>query len=218
MNNDALDVGIQIYEAQGGPPRGGPPGELYLKARVDGGQDEGAYEAIAETILTLAEKYKQQIYFDQLHVVLVAEGGRVAYDHTFQVAPPSSTTSTTQAFIIYYSGPSLDVSPRRGVTLKATISQYSSGAIFANVEIRNDSGSAFQFLSEDLQLYVDGTRVEQTNADLRPMEVTGGVVTQIYFNPSAFDPHLAGLVYTSSDPQSQGFTASDGPTQAQAPK
>lgn len=122
--------------------------------------------------------------------------------------------------MIHYSAPSLDVSPRPGVSLKVTLSQYSSGAasgaVHATVDIRNDSGSAFRFFSEDLQLYVDGTRVEQTNPGAKPIEVTGGVTTFIYFNPSQFDPAPSGLVYTSSDPESKGFTRSDGQTQAQS--
>jgi hypothetical protein len=44
------------------------------------------------------------------------------------------------------------------------------------------------------------------------MEVAGGVTTLIDFNPPDFDPISSGLVYTSSDPESQSFTASDGPT------
>ena len=36
--------------------------------------------------------------------------------------------------------------------------------------------------------------------------------TAIYFTLAQFDPYAAGPLYISSNPKSQGFTASDGPT------
>ncbi len=166
MNGDAPAAGIQIDEARGGP--GPVPGELYLKARVAGGQAAGAYEAIAQKILTLAEKRKQQIYFDRLRVVLAADGGAVLYDHTFQVTAPSSTTSTTQPFTVLYSAPRLQVGPREGVRLTVTIIRDFSGPVTAMIEIRNSSGSAFRLSSEDLQLYLDSTRVREVNPSQEP--------------------------------------------------
>jgi hypothetical protein len=152
------------------------------------------------------------MYFDRLHVILASSTGQLLHDHLFQLAPPSSTTLTAGQFLIHYSAPSLDLRPRPKVTVKVTISQYSTGAVFADVEIRNDSGSAFRFSTQDVQLYVNGARVEQTNPAAEPLDVTDTVITQIYFKPSRFAAALSGLVYTSSDPLSDGFTKTDGTT------
>ena len=105
---DARAIGVQIYEAQG--QRKAPvPGEFVFKAHVAPGQIPAAYEALAERLLAMAEKHKQEIYFDRLHMILVTENSQVVYEHTFQVTPPSSTTSTTQQFTTY----PLDTQPQR---------------------------------------------------------------------------------------------------------
>jgi hypothetical protein len=138
----------------------------------------------------------------------------VLYVHTFTVTPPSSTTSTTQQFITYYSAPSLTVTPREGVDFAVTVSRGSQGGVAVSVAIANKSASAFFFSREDLQLYLNRVRIEPTQegADA-PTEVAAAATgsTNIYFTPVQFDPYAAGLLYTSSDPQSKGFTASDGP-------
>ena len=214
INGDFSVAGIQIIEARGPQQGAAAPGELYLNARLPGEQDAGAYTAIAEKILTLSEKYKQQIYFDRLRVVLTVKGGAVVYDHTFHVTPPSST-STTQRFQVFYSAPRLQVTPREGVSLEVTVSKSRQGQVLVIVDITNKSASTFHFSREDLQLYLKGVRIEPTQegADV-PTEFAAGQGggTVIYFTPAQFDPYFAGLLYTSSDPQSHGFTASDGPT------
>jgi hypothetical protein len=165
-------------------------------------------------MLSLAEQYQQELFFDRLQVVLVvAQEGEVLYDHTFQVTPPSSTTSATLPFIIRYSAPRLEVTPRAGVTLRTDVSYY-WGTVVVDVEITNESPSAFHFAQEDLRLYMNDVRIERTqDAAEWPTEFTAGSggSSYIYFAVSQFDPYAAGLLYISSDSQSLGFTASDGP-------
>ena len=155
-------------------------------------------------------------------MVIVAESGEVLYDHTFEVTPPSSTTSTTEPFITYYSGPRLDVSPREGVSLTVTVSKATQGwvasiEIYATIWIHNASGSPFHFSVEDLQLYLNGARAEPGKDSMfAPVDVAAQADGEgaAYFELSEFDPSTAGLLYTSSDARSRGFTASDGPTPA----
>jgi hypothetical protein len=214
IDGDAFAAGITIVEADGGPGMTGVPVPLYLKALSTEGQDAAAYQAIAEKLLSLAEKYKQEIYFDQLHVVLVTEGGEALYDHTFEVTPPSSTTSTTQPFTVFYSAPGLQVTPREGVSLVAQVTKSSQGAVQVTVAITNSSASAFAFSQEDIQLYLNGVRLEPTpEVSDAPHEAAAGANAAwlLFFAPAQFDPNVAGLFYTSSDRQSVGFTASDGP-------
>jgi len=209
-------AGIQVVHGENSGGHGNLPGLLFLEALAQKGQDVSAYQGIAEKMLSLAEKYKQELYFDRLHVVLVvAQGGEVLYDRTFQVTPPSSTTSTTLPFIIRYSAPSLEVRPRQGVTVNVSVSDY-WGTIVLDAEVINDSSSAFHFSRDDLQLYVNDVRIEPTQdgADM-PTAIAApgsGGSMYIYFSVGEFDPYAAGILYISSDPQSQGFTVSDGPT------
>ncbi len=215
MHGSGQSRALGLYEARG-PAPSATPGELYLKARAAAGQEPSVYEATAEKILALTEDYKQGIYFDRLRVVLTAEGGEVAFDHTFQVTPPSSTTSTTQPFDIYYSAPSLEISPEEGVEIEVTVHRYSNGRqVVASCEIRNSSGSPFLFSDRDLQLYLDGQPVAYDRAEGKTVEVPdreqGSSIMGVVFDAPEFDPYAAGLLYTSSDPESLGFTASDGP-------
>jgi hypothetical protein len=117
------------------------------------------------------------------------------------------------AAVTHYPTPSLDVSPRPGVSLTVALGQWDY-IVRASVRIRNQSGSPFRFANNDLRLYVNGTRVEQTNPDLKPFEVPSGTETEfrtdVYFTVDQFDPASAGLLYKSSDPKSRGFTARDG--------
>ena len=214
INGDAFAAGITILEADGGPGMTGAPVPLYLKALSAKGQDTAAYQAIAETLLSLAEKYKQELYFDQLHVSIVDENGEVLYDHTFEVTPPSSTTSTTQPFTVIYSAPSLQVTPREGVSLVAQVTKSSQGTVQVTVAITNASASAFRFSQEDIQLYLNGVPTEPApEVSDAPHEAAAGANAAwlLFFTPAQFDPTVAGLLYTSSDPESVGFTASDGP-------
>lgn len=214
INGDAFAAGITIVEAEGGPGMTGAPVPLYLKALSTRGQDASAYRAIAEELLSLAEKYKQEIYFDQLRVSIVTEAGEVLYDHSFEVTPPSSTTSTTQPFTVFYSAPSLQVTPREGVSLVAQVTKSSQGTVQVTVAITNASASAFRFSQEDVQLYLNGVRTEPTpEVSDAPLEAAAGAngAWLLFFTPAQFDPSMAGLLYTSSDPGSVGFTASDGP-------
>ncbi len=213
--SDMDQAGIQVFHAENSGGQGNVPGLLFLEALTENGQDVTAYQGMAEEMLTLAEKYKQELYFDRLRMALVvAQEGEVLYDHTFEAAPPSSTTSTTLPFLIRYSAPRLEVTPRAGVTLRADVSYY-WGTVVLDVEITNDSSSAFHFPQEDLQLYVNNVRVEPTQEDAGwPTEFAAGSggSSSIYLTVPQFDPYAAGLLYIASDSQSQGFTARDGLT------
>jgi hypothetical protein len=118
------------------------------------------------------------------------------------------------AAVTHYPTPRLDASPRQGVSLTVTLSRWDY-IVCAGVEIRNESGSPFRFANKDLQLYVNGTRVEQTNPGLAAFEIASGAGTEfrtdVYSMVDQFDSASGGLLYTSSDPRSRGFTASDGP-------
>jgi hypothetical protein len=122
------------------------------------------------------------------------------------------------ADVTYYSAPRLQTTPRAGVTLTVTISQWTEGRLTATVAIRNNSGLPFSFANKDLALYMSGTSVQQTNLQLRPFEVAAGASaefrTDVYFIVSQFDSAASGILYASSDPESLGFIASAGPTQS----
>jgi hypothetical protein len=106
------------------------------------------------------------------------------------------------AVVTHYSAPGLDVRPWEGVRLAVKLSQWTEQTICASVEISNDSGSPFWFANRDLQLDVNGTRMEQTNPDLAPFEVAGGsrtaFRTDVYFIVSQFDAPSSEIVYTPS--------------------
>jgi hypothetical protein len=119
------------------------------------------------------------------------------------------------AVVTHYSAPRLDASPRQGVSLTVTLSQWDY-IVCASVAIRNESGSGFRFANKDLQLYLNGTRTEQTNPGLAAFEIANGAGTEfrtdVYFMVDQFDSASGGLLYKSSDSRNRGFTASDGPT------
>jgi hypothetical protein len=212
VHGDIAMAGIQVLQAENSGGHGSSPGLLYLRALAEKGQEVTAYQAIAEKMLSLAERYKQQLYFDQLQVVLVAQDGEVLLDHIFQVTPPSSTTSSTQQFITYYSAPSLQVSPREGVRLEVTVSKHSLGTVTATVRITNKSSTTFHFSADDLQLYLNGVRVQPIRSGPRAeFDAGSSEATYIDFDPAQFNPYGAGLLYISSDSQSKGHTARDGP-------
>ena len=94
--------------------------------------------------------------------------------------------------VTQYAAPRLAVNPRDGVTLTVTTSQWTEDRVTATVLIRNSSGSPFSFNNQDLQLYLNGTSMEQTNPDLAPFEVASGTSaefrTDVYFIVSQFNP------------------------------
>jgi hypothetical protein len=106
------------------------------------------------------------------------------------------------AVVTHYTAPSLDVRPREGVRLTVKVSQWTEGRICASVKISNDSGAPFWFANRDLQLDVNGTRMEQTNPDLAPFEVAGEAGTEfrtdVYFIAAQFDAPSSEIVYTPS--------------------
>jgi hypothetical protein len=220
---DIPAAGIQLLEASGGPGMTGRPVPLFFKVLGTKGENPAAHEAIANTLLALAEKNKQALFFDTVQVVVATSAGEILYDHTFQVAPPESTSSTTRGFMTYYSGPVLDVKPRQGVHLAVSVSRGSDGTtIVISVAMENHSSSAFTLSWGDVRFYVDGVRLEmdldgQELPDRSPVAAGGTDSAGLYFTVPDFDPYAAGLQYVSSDPSSAGFTASDGQVPATSP-
>jgi hypothetical protein len=119
--------------------------------------------------------------------------------------------------VIEYSAPRLQVTPREGVGLDVSVSDYGGGVVL-EVRVINDSPTAFRFSREDLQLYVGKVRIKptETGADVPTAIAAPGSGSDIYlyFRVGDFDPYAAGLLYVSSDPESGGFTAMDGPVPA----
>jgi hypothetical protein len=207
-------LGIQLTKARA-PNGGQPPGLFYLEARTASGRGAGAYQALGEKLLAIAETYKHDIPFDRLQVVLRSSSGGTLYDHTFPVVPAENTPAPTILTQVYYSAPSLDVSPRAGVKLTTSISTVEgSSEVLVSVQIRNTSGTSFHFPSTDLELYVAGHRAAQRKPEAGPIDVPstgdglGGI--DLAFIAPDFDPATSGLLYRSSDPLSAGFTGSDG--------
>lgn len=77
LRNDIQAAGITSLEGSAGQ------GELYLRVLPVEGQDPSV---TAETLLSLAQKCRKQLYVDRLHVVIAP-----VYDHTFDLdASPTS--------------------------------------------------------------------------------------------------------------------------------
>lgn len=93
--SDANVAGIQVEGAAAGSTAHWMPRTLWLTARVGGGQDAAVYQTTAEALVSLAEKYKEELKYEQVHVLLVAEGGKVVYDRTFKETAQTSSTTTT---------------------------------------------------------------------------------------------------------------------------
>jgi hypothetical protein len=211
---DIPAAGVQVLEASGGPGTSGHPVPLFLKVLSGKGQDATAYQAIADKLLSLALPYKQALYFDTVQVVIATSAGEILYSHTFQVAPPESTTSSTQGVVTYYSSPGLRVTPREGISLEANVNRGSDGTtIQVIVHIANDSSEPFAYSASDVRLYLDGSPIgptDQASDELVLVAPGSGDNRAIYFTAPDFDPNAAGLLYVSSDPGSAGFTAGDG--------
>ena len=211
---DIPAAGVQVLEASGGPGTSGHPVPLFLKVLGGKGQDATAYQAIADKLLSLALSYGQALYFDTVQVVIATSAGEILYSHTFQVAPPESTTSSTQGVITYYSSPGLRVTPREGISLEANVNRGSDGTtIQVIVHIANDSSEPFAYSASDVRLYLDGSPIDPTDQasdELVLIAPGSGDNRAIYFTVPDFDPNAAGLLYVSSDPGSAGFTAGDG--------
>ena len=75
LRNDILAAGITPLEGSEGG--GSSKGELYLKVLPVEGQDPSV---TADTLLSLAQKYRKQLHVDRLHVVITP-----VYDHTFDL-------------------------------------------------------------------------------------------------------------------------------------
>ena len=83
LRNDIQAAGITSLEGSEGQ------GELYLRVLPVEGQDPSV---TADTLLSLAQKYRKQLHVDRLHVVI-----EPVYDHTFDLnASPASTGTTRQ--------------------------------------------------------------------------------------------------------------------------
>ena len=106
------------------------------------------------------------------------------------------------AVVTHYSAPNLHASPKVGVSLAVKLSQWTEDRVCATVEIRNDSGAPFRFGNRDLQLDVNGVRMEQTNPALELFEVAGGAGTEfrteVYFIVPQFNASSSEIVYAPS--------------------
>ena len=105
------------------------------------------------------------------------------------------------AAVTHYDAPKLEATPRDGVTLTVTASQWTQDRVAATVVISNKSGSSFSFANKDLQLFMDGTGLEETYPDMKPLEVAPGTNefrTDVYFIVSQFDPTSSKFGYTPS--------------------
>lgn len=80
---DAGVRGIQVEGAAAGSTAHWMPRTLWLVARVIGGQDAAVYQTAAENLVSVAEDYKEALHYAQVHVLLVAQGGEVVYEHMF---------------------------------------------------------------------------------------------------------------------------------------
>jgi hypothetical protein len=127
--------------------------------------------------------------------------------------PPEGNRPMEQT-IIYYSGPRLDMEPRKNVNVTVSINQPRAGDVVAQVGIRNRSESAFRFSVEDLRFYVNCNRLELKSPQRKVLEVPataeGYQSIDLTFNAPDFDPSGCGLIYVCSDPASVGFTQSAG--------
>ena len=126
------------------------------------------------------------------------DGHFVNADGSLMEIPPSAKEHLHElgidaqptAAVTHYPTPRLDTSPRQGVSLTVTLSQWDD-IVCASVAIRNESGSGFRFANKDLQLYVNGTRMEQTNPRLAAFAIANGAGTEfrtdVYFMVDQFD-------------------------------
>jgi hypothetical protein len=92
---DANAAGIAVDSTSLGAIAPWMPRTLALEAKVEEGQDLAVYEDIAERLVSLAEQYKDVMQYEQVRIVLNTEGGVWVYDHTFEAAPPTSTSAAT---------------------------------------------------------------------------------------------------------------------------
>lgn len=109
------------------------------------------------------------------------------------------------ADVTRYGAPTLEVTPRDDVSLTVAASQWTQDRITATVLIRNTSNLPFSFANKDLQLLVNGAKMEQTNPYLAPFEIADGTSaefrTDVYFVVAQFDPTSSEFVYAPSTSQ-----------------
>jgi hypothetical protein len=80
LRNEVQAAGITSLEGSAGQ------GELYLKVLPVEGQDPSV---TAETLLSLAQKHRNELHIDRLHVVIVP-----VYDQTFDLDASSASAGT----------------------------------------------------------------------------------------------------------------------------
>lgn len=88
MVRDVQAAGVTVLVAGEGPSEYAKKGELYLLVQAAEGQDA---DEIADTLVSLAGKYKKELHLRWLHVVIQSTEG--FYDRIFDLT--SSTRSTT---------------------------------------------------------------------------------------------------------------------------
>ncbi|MHB8870828.1 MAG: S-layer homology domain-containing protein [Thermoleophilia bacterium] len=81
--SDAYVAGIQADTFWLGSLAPWMPRELTVTALVAADQDPAVYQGIAETLVSLAEEYKDVMKYERVRVLLIVQGGALVYDHTF---------------------------------------------------------------------------------------------------------------------------------------
>jgi len=81
--SDAYVAGIQGEGSRLGSLAPWMPRELTVMALVAADQDPAVYQGIAETLVSLAETYKDVMRYERVRVLLIIQGGALVYDHTF---------------------------------------------------------------------------------------------------------------------------------------
>jgi hypothetical protein len=81
--SDAYLSGITVDSMRLGPMAPWMPRTLALRVRLEVAEDLTAYQETAGLLVTLAERYKDEMKYEQVRVVIAVPGGAWVYDHTF---------------------------------------------------------------------------------------------------------------------------------------
>jgi hypothetical protein len=85
--SDAYLRGITVGSMRLGRMAPWMPRTLVLTVRLEAEGDLTAYRETAESLVALAEQYKDEMKYERVRVVIAVPGGAWVYDHTFDEAP-----------------------------------------------------------------------------------------------------------------------------------
>ena len=80
---------MTLLQAEEGPSENAKEGELYLIVQAAEGQSA---RAAADLLLSLVQKYKEDLHLSRLHVI-VESSGEGNYEHTFDLTTSPESTS-----------------------------------------------------------------------------------------------------------------------------